>query len=130
MLTAVVPSLHGALTVTQACLQKFRPDTAKLILDTTSDVDKAQVQDLLEQLQRVAFWAMPTEEGQAAPQASGTASHSPTLRAIELDGSQWILEGIRDGEYHVVDRWSPKENSYSQLCKYLLRLGKVEAALY
>ena len=52
-----------------------------------------------------------------------------TFGSVGLDGSQWILEGVRGGEYHVVDRWSPKDNSYSQLCKYLLRLGKVEAAL-
>jgi hypothetical protein len=116
-------------------LTKVPSDTAKLILDTSSDdtasdVDKAHVQDVLGQLQGLAFWEMATEEGQAAPQASVTTPHSTTLRAIEVDGSRWIIEGIRDGEYHVVDRWSPKENPYSQFCKYLLRLGKVEVALY
>jgi hypothetical protein len=107
-------------------LQKVPSDTAKLILDTTRDVDKAQVQDVLGQLQRFAFWEMPTEEAQAAPQVP----HGTIVRLPELDGSRWILEGIRGGEYHVVDRWSPKENSYSQICKYLLGLGRVEAALY
>jgi hypothetical protein len=111
-------------------LTKVPSDTEKLILDTTSNVDKAQVQDVLGQLQHLAFWAMPTEEEQAPPQTSGTTHQTPTLRVMEMDGSRWILEGVRDGEYHVVDRWSPKENSYSQLCKYLLRLGKVEADLY
>ena len=28
-----------------------------------------------------------------------------------LDGSQWILEVVRGGEYKIVDRWSPKEGS-------------------
>jgi hypothetical protein len=111
-------------------LTKVPSDTEKLIVDTTGDVDEAQVQDVLAQLQRLAFWAMPTEEEQAPPAASATTHQGPTLKVIGTDGSRWILEGIRDGEYHVVDRWSPKENSYSQLCKYLLRLGKVEAALY
>jgi hypothetical protein len=111
-------------------LTKVPSDTEKLILDTTSAVDKAQVQDVLGQLQRLAFWAMPTEEDQAPPQTSETAHQSPTLRVVGLDGSQWILEGVRDGEYHVVDRWSPKENPYSQLCRYLLHLAKVEPALY
>jgi hypothetical protein len=108
-------------------LGKVPSDTGKLILDTTSDVDKAQVQDVLEQLQRLAFWAMPTEEAQAA---SITTDHGYTFESVGIDGSQWILEGVRGGEYHVVDRWSPKDNSYSQLCKLLLRLGNVEAALY
>jgi hypothetical protein len=110
-------------------LAKIPSDTGKLILDTTSDVNKAQVQDVLGQLQRLAFWTMPTEEP-PAPQASATTDHSYTFKSVGLDGSQWILEGVRGGEYHAVDRWSPKDNSYSQLCKYLLRLGKVEAALY
>lgn len=28
-----------------------------------------------------------------------------------LDGSQWIVEVVRDGEYKVVDRWTPDEGS-------------------
>jgi hypothetical protein len=111
-------------------LGKVPSDTGKLILDTKSGVDKAQVQDVLGQFQRLGFWAMPTEEAQAAPQASTTTDHGYTFESVGLDGSQWILEGVRDGEYHVVDRWSPKDNSYSQLCKHLLRLGNVDAALY
>ena len=122
IVTRSVDSHTGMLT-------KVVSDTGKLVLDITSEVDRAQVQDVLEQLQRLAFWTMPTEEAQAASQTSGTTSHGPHI-AIEVDGSQWILEGFRDGKYHVVDRWSPKENSYSQFCKHLLHLGKVEATLY
>lgn len=28
-----------------------------------------------------------------------------------LDGSQWIVEVVRDGEYKIVDRWTPDEGS-------------------
>jgi hypothetical protein len=28
-----------------------------------------------------------------------------------LDGSQWILEVVKNGEYRIVDRWSPKQGS-------------------
>ena len=24
------------------------------------------------------------------------------------DGAQWIIEGVKDEKYHLVDRWSPK----------------------
>jgi hypothetical protein len=109
-------------------LTKVPPDTEKLVVDKTIDVDKAPVQDVLAQLKGVAFWAMPTEEEQTP--LFGAARQNPTVRVAEADGSRWILEVIRDGEYHIVDKWSPKENSYSQLCRYLLRLGDVEAALY
>lgn len=36
------------------------------------------------------------------------------LNAVEgggLDGSHWILEVVKDGEYKIVDRWSPKGSS-------------------
>jgi hypothetical protein len=46
------------------------------------------------------------------------------------DGAGWILEGLRDGEYYVVDKQSPENDSYSQLCRYLLQLGKVDVTLY
>lgn len=32
-----------------------------------------------------------------------------------LDGSQWIIEGVKKGENHVVDRWSPDEGPVCQL---------------
>ena len=25
-----------------------------------------------------------------------------------LDGSQWIIEGIQNGRYHIEDKWSPE----------------------
>ena len=110
-------------------LTKPASDTGELILDQTVAIDKIQAQDVLQRLQLLAFWSLPTEEEQQAPQSSGE-SDGPRLRVVQVDGSQWILEGLREGEYHVVDRWSPQANSYSQLCKHLLQLGKVETTLY
>jgi hypothetical protein len=107
-------------------LTKPASDTGKLIIDTTTAVDKAQVQDVLGQLQGLAFWSMPSEKEEASPQSSGT----PTLRVAGVDGSQWVLEGVRRGEYHVVDRWSPHDDAYSRVCKHLLGLANVDAALY
>jgi hypothetical protein len=40
-----------------------------------------------------------------------------------LDGSQWVLEGVKDGRYHVVDRWSPVSGDYREACLYLLKLS-------
>lgn len=31
------------------------------------------------------------------------------------DGSQWVIEGIKGGQYHVVDRWSPKNGPVREL---------------
>ncbi len=29
---------------------------------------------------------------------------------IVLDGAQWIIEMVKDGRYHVVDRLSPRDD--------------------
>ena len=121
IVTRSVDSHAGLLT-------KPKSDTGKLIQDTTSVIDEMQVKEVLAQLQRLSFWSMPTEEEQVAPQSE--AAWRPVLRVVGVDGSRWILEGLHGGEYHVVDRWSPPDNAYSQLCKYLFRLGKVEATPY
>lgn len=43
-----------------------------------------------------------------------------------LDGAQWIVEGVREGRYHVVDRWSPESGAFREACTYLLELAGVE----
>ncbi len=42
-----------------------------------------------------------------------------------MDGSQWVLEGVRDGRYHVVDRWSPESGLYRETCLILLRFSEI-----
>jgi hypothetical protein len=42
------------------------------------------------------------------------------------DGSQWIIEGVKDSHYHVVDRWSPTNGVARQLGLLLaFDLGKI-----
>lgn len=38
------------------------------------------------------------------------------------DGARWVLEGVKDGRYHIVDRWSPDQGNYREACLYLLNL--------
>lgn len=37
------------------------------------------------------------------------------------DGAQWIMEGYREGRYHIVDRQSPDAGAYRDACLFLLR---------
>ena len=46
------------------------------------------------------------------------------------DGAQWVLEAVRDGRYHIVERWSPDERysseenlNFRDACLYLLKLS-------
>lgn len=43
--------------------------------------------------------------------------------SIGFDGSQWVLEGVSSGRYHVVHRWSPNGGDFAQFCELLLDLG-------
>ncbi len=57
------------------------------------------------QLDSAAFWEMPTRNDHEG-----------------LDGAQWLLEAIKSGKYHVVDRWSPSDGTYKNACLFLLGL--------
>jgi hypothetical protein len=69
-----------------------------------------QFQDLL---QTTEYWSMPTVD---------VRLHEERIR----DGAEWILEGARDGCYHVVARLSPQNGTYREACLYLLKLSKIE----
>ncbi len=98
----------------------------KLVTNRISEVSRVQVQDLLERLQRVDFWSMPTEPTQANATTRDPSSGGNVVALPPVDGAQWIVEGRKNGNYHVVDRWSPGNDTYAQLCKVLLQLGGVK----
>lgn len=47
----------------------------------------------------------------------------PEIDDSGLDGAQWILEGVKEGRYHVVDRWTPQIGDFREACLYLLKLS-------
>lgn len=53
-------------------------------------LSRDQWRTLIARLEEVQLWQLPTHED----------------KNVGLDGAQWIVEGRRDGRYHVVDRWS------------------------
>jgi len=32
--------------------------------------------------------------------------------SLGLDGVQWIIEGVKNGNYHIVDHWAPRAGKY------------------
>jgi hypothetical protein len=65
-----------------------------------------QVRQLDRHLERAAFWNMPTEE---------------KLDGITVDGDHLIVEGVKGGVYHLVDRLDP-DPEYTKLCHQMLSL--------
>lgn len=71
---------------------------AKVVIERRLNRRRCNLMDgserkLLERIDDVGFWTQPL--------------HGPE-KAGEPDGSNWIIEGIKGGEYHVIDRWNPK----------------------
>jgi len=54
-------------------------------------LSREQTQALLARLNNAGFWDLPSQ----VHDQTGT------------DGSQWVIEGVKEGKYHLVDRWSP-----------------------
>jgi len=98
-----------------------------LTLDTVKEISEAQVTSVLKELQDSRFWSMSTGElGTTAEESQASGTKPTTVPLPPVDGARWIVEGVRNGEYHVVDRWSPQDKAFRQLCMSFLMLGKVE----
>jgi hypothetical protein len=68
--------------------------------------------EFLRRLNQTTYWTMPTED----PREGGN------------DGAQWILEAVREGRYHLVERWSPRSGEYRAACLYLLKIAGIGIA--
>ncbi|HEY6376983.1 MAG TPA: hypothetical protein VIX90_15800 [Edaphobacter sp.] len=62
-------------------------------------VSKEQTQAFLKRVSELRFWDAP----------------NPVNDQRGTDGSQWIIEGVRAGRYHVVDRWTPSKGVVREL---------------
>jgi hypothetical protein len=81
----------------------------KLILSEETKLTKEQVDAFLTQLDKAEFWKLPTND-----------------KELGLDGAQWIIEGNKKGNYHIVDRWSPTDGPVHVLGLYMIQAGKVK----
>ncbi len=69
--------------------------------DRTHAITSQQLADFSASLSQARFWEMSTEP--------------PPSRMFGEDGAEWILEGVENGKYHIVDRWCPGETPFGQL---------------
>lgn len=76
-------------------------------VNATRPLREDEWNDFKEHLNRGHFWSLPTVDG----------------RPLANDGAFWVMEGVRDRKYHVVDRQSPDSGSYREMCHFLLRLS-------
>jgi len=84
----------------------------------TDVLDATKTADLIKKIYSLNFTSIPTLE-------------EDWDRSMKLGGSRWIFEGVKDGKYHVIDRWSPEYETDKrglvqlvEVCNYLLRYIK------
>jgi hypothetical protein len=87
-------------------------DPGKLVLNKTLALDAKEVRQFTAALGNLGFWKLPTQES----------------RGPGFDGARWVLEGVKGGRYHVVDRWSPDDGPYRKLMLDLVALAGVSVA--
>lgn len=86
-------------------------EPGELKIDRSRTVDKKVWDEFKSRLNEIQFWTLPTNQ----KEKSG------------FDGAQWILEGKVDGQYHVVDKWTPDQSTaFYQICNFLITLTDLE----
>lgn len=80
-----------------------------LVLNKTVNIEPNQWNKFISIVNNIDFWNLSSIE---------------QTNVIGFDGARWILEGVKDGIYHMVDRWSDSE--IVEACLYLLTLSKLE----
>jgi len=109
----------GKLWITRLSV-KGGYDPGSVLAQKTIEITATQWEDITNTISSAGFWDMPSEDDNRS----------------SADGAQWILEGLKQGRYHVVDRWSPKEESnnkralerYVAACVGFLKLADLDLA--
>ncbi len=79
------------------------PDQPETVATQQSTVlSKNAVAVFMAQVDRDDYWKLPTRE----PVAPNT---------YHADGAEWVVEAIRNGNYKIVDRWSPKDGPIREI---------------
>lgn len=67
----------------------------------TRRLTKRERDSFLEKVNQSGFWHLVSHND---PDDDGGA-----------DGARWVIEGVKNGDYHAVDRWSPKSGPIRDL---------------
>lgn len=89
-------------------------EPGQLIFDTTLNVTADQYKSLIQKIENINFWALKTEQRDVAGK----------------DGSEWIIEAIKNNKYHIVTRWTPSEErhgNFRSVGEYLISLSKINS---
>lgn len=91
------------------CEQPIGSSGGEITKTAKKELSKEQIDTLLQSIDKKDFWNLPT-----------------SIDNLGLDGSEWIVEGVNIGRYHIVERWSPDEGTIYELGKLFIELSGEE----
>lgn len=96
------------------CLEQSKEEPGKPAEVRRSELSpsNADVQRFLQLVGEAGFWSMPALEQD---------NSTPSLKAYKTDASPWVFEGVRDGHYHVVLRFSPESSPFTDMVRFLAK---------
>jgi hypothetical protein len=71
---------------------------------------------LLALIDKAGFWEMPYAEKEPQADEKGEST-------VCLHGSEWVLEGVKEGKFHAVNRYCPNEKRFEKLGEYFAKLS-------
>jgi hypothetical protein len=87
---------------------------------TKNSVSSADVDKFLQLVEKAGFWSMSSNEDTEQKDAAGR-------KLYVLDGSFWMVEGVRNGSFHYVYRRNPKPSPITEIGCYLAKgLAKID----
>lgn len=97
MLTVKVNSDGSGTLHFSMCNNPINVFEGDLLKEEKKELTKKQVDDFLETLKQTDFWNLPKEDD-----------------FMVMDGTQLVIEGVKNGQYHILDRCIQQENSVIQ----------------
>ena len=93
-------------------------EPGRLIVSTSRSVTAVEWATLMKHIEQASFWALVRLELERA---------DVVLQEVQVDGAFWVLEGVRNRQYHFLDRCSPQTGDFRDCCLYLLELSGLKA---
>ncbi len=89
-------------------------EPGKIIFDTAISLTQKQVDTINLKLDNAKFWVLQTE----SREDNGT------------DGSEWIIEVVKNNKYHMVVRWTPEKGTlFRAIGEYLISISQIKNEL-
>jgi hypothetical protein len=100
----------GGTIISKMCDGAGGYEPGNLILNASKVLSISDKNCFISIMDSIGFWDMPSFD----------ADHGG------LDGSRWILEGLKEGKYHLIDRWTPASGPVRDLGLFFLGLGNIQ----